>query len=380
MGEWFVRVDVSDCFASFALTILVFHQGLGHGDPAGHQVIVFLENEASLSARGINCKLVRVKSDEQRIEAVEASQPHVVVDFRHWSESIDEVRRSIENIRHVRSGLKYVLMDYYASTASPHLPLVDDVDLYAKRQVLRDRAAYDKPYQGSFIVTDFLAREMGYELKGWALGSQVSETMAQKVMPVWNLGAISKYGRLASTLTARLPWGLRRTDVNVRIGLEASKPQDEWYQQYRRQCIETLTKFSRNLRLSSIDRVSSRRYFLGLMTSKVVFSPFGWGEVCFRDYEAVACGCLLLKQDMSHLETEPNIYRPMETYVPVKWDLSDLHERLDWIFSNPVEASMIAKAGRAALRAYFQAGGALPTILRMLSAVTSVDEQNVQLL
>ena len=35
-------------------------------------------------------------------------------------------------------------------------------------------------------------------------------------------------------------------------------------------------------------------------------------------------GAVLVKPDMSHLETLPDLYRPGETYLPVRWDFSDL--------------------------------------------------------
>ena len=33
---------------------------------------------------------------------------------------------------------------------------------------------------------------------------------------------------------------------------------------------------------------------------------------------------------MSHLDTLPDIYRAEETYLPVKWDFSDLEEVVAW--------------------------------------------------
>ena len=54
-----------------------------------------------------------------------------------------------------------------------------------------------------------------------------------------------------------------------------------------------------------------------------MLSPFGWGELCLRDYEAVLGGALLLKPDMSHLETWPDVFVPHDTYAPFDWDATD---------------------------------------------------------
>ena len=52
-------------------------------------------------------------------------------------------------------------------------------------------------------------------------------------------------------------------------------------------------------------------------------SPFGWGEVCYRDFEAAIGGSILIKPDMSHLITWPNIYQD-ETYISLDWDFNNL--------------------------------------------------------
>ncbi|HPD92718.1 MAG TPA: glycosyltransferase, partial [Pararhodobacter sp.] len=65
------------------------------------------------------------------------------------------------------------------------------------------------------------------------------------------------------------------------------------------------------------------RFMAEMARSKLAFSPFGYGEVCWRDYESVLAGAVLVKPDMAHVETTPDIFIPWETYAPVAWDLSD---------------------------------------------------------
>jgi hypothetical protein len=55
-------------------------------------------------------------------------------------------------------------------------------------------------------------------------------------------------------------------------------------------------------------------------------SPFGYGEVAWRDYEAVLEGSLLVKPESSHLETNPDIFRNGETYAAIAWDFADMGE------------------------------------------------------
>ena len=65
--------------------------------------------------------------------------------------------------------------------------------------------------------------------------------------------------------------------------------------------------------------------------AKAILSPFGWGEVCGRDFEAFVYGAIMIKMSMSHCYTFPDAYQENLTYVPVKWDFSDLDEVMEGI-------------------------------------------------
>jgi hypothetical protein len=67
--------------------------------------------------------------------------------------------------------------------------------------------------------------------------------------------------------------------------------------------------------------------------------------VCWRDYEAHATGALLLKPDMSHLRVLPDVFVPFETYVPLKWDLSDFGEKVEHYLRNHEGRSRIVRQG-----------------------------------
>ena len=116
-------------------------------------------------------------------------------------------------------------------------------------------------------------------------------------------------------------------------------------------------------------RVGRRRYFTELLMSRTVLSPFGWGEVCFRDYEAVASGCLLLKPTMDHLETAPDIYKAGETYVPLRWDLADLEEKLEWIRAHPGESRQIVERAQRVLCDYFEQNQFVDMVVSVLARV-----------
>ena len=84
----------------------------------------------------------------------------------------------------------------------------------------------------------------------------------------------------------------------------------------------------------SFDKISRIKYFSELSSSKVVISPFGYGEINLKDFEAFLYGCILLKPCVKHLETWPNLFIENETYVSFKWDFTDLIFKLDNILDN----------------------------------------------
>ena len=82
--------------------------------------------------------------------------------------------------------------------------------------------------------------------------------------------------------------------------------------------------------------------FVDVMSrSKCTISPYGQGELCFRDFETIQFGSLMIKPDMSKVKTHPNIYKPYETYIPCKLDWSDLIEKIEWVKDNPIKCKEI---------------------------------------
>ena len=146
----------------------------------------------------------------------------------------------------------------------------------------------------------------------------------------------------------------RPIDVHARIAV-AGVP---WYSAMRREALEAAERLT-GLQVVCRGRISRRAYFRELSSSKICFSPFGYGEVCWRDYEAVLCGALLVKPDMAHIETCPDIFRPLDTYVPVRWDLSDLDEKIHYYIGHPEERIAIANRALALVKDYLTGGGFL---------------------
>lgn len=82
-------------------------------------------------------------------------------------------------------------------------------------------------------------------------------------------------------------------------------------------------------------------YRQSLIESRAVLSPFGWGEACYRDYEAWILGCVLIKPECDYVLGWPDMYRANETYLPCRFDLANVPElvervRVDWKLLRPM--------------------------------------------
>ena len=58
------------------------------------------------------------------------------------------------------------------------------------------------------------------------------------------------------------------------------------------------------------------------------------GEICFRDFECMQYGTIMLKPNQDLVKTIPDIYEPGKTFIDVKYDWSDLEEKIDYVLSN----------------------------------------------
>ena len=96
----------------------------------------------------------------------------------------------------------------------------------------------------------------------------------------------------------------------------------------------------------SIGNVPRRDYKKNMRNSNAIFSPFGWGEPCFRDFETYIAGAALIKPDMDHLQTWPDLYKKNQTYIPLSWRIEDWDKETDEIFSDERKLLKIARNGQ----------------------------------
>jgi len=114
------------------------------------------------------------------------------------------------------------------------------------------------------------------------------------------------------------------------------------YDKYRKPCIDVLDRLPlKSNRPYSIERIVNgqkypqQEYYQRMASCKIVLSPLGYGEYgAPRDLEATMFGSIVIKPDISFVDTNPNWYEPNKTYIPCRNDFVDLEEKIDYVLDN----------------------------------------------
>jgi len=282
-----------------------------------------------------------------------------------WKETSSEVEKAIIKIRQAKPQQKIVFIDPWDQVSSRYFNVLPYVDSFVKRQCYRDLEKYHQNFKGGTMFTDFLAQEWNFDLQGWDVSSRVPEGYLERIKPGWNLGTAKKFKRqIEKPALFEYLKPAKIIDIFCRISLGKS---DDWYSRYRQISVEALKPLEDDYQVAISSKhqnnlVSHRQYRRELKRSKIVFSPFGWGEHCWRDIEAIVNNCLLVKPSMDHINTQPNFLIENETYVPVKWDYSDLTEKIEYYLQHWEEAHKIIEKANQVYHSYFQERKFIKTI------------------
>lgn len=278
----------------------------------------------------------------------------------YWKRNKDKIFRALENYK--LQARKILWFDTTDSTWCTQFEVMPYVDRFLKSQLLRDRRLYLKPFRTGRIFTD--AFDELYQA-----GEAPVDYLAAKPEDLAKLGlswntCFENYnpGRLG--LSARLRQRLRPlvanfagerlrvvfddprcprpVPVSCRVGLGHDRPS---VIAHRRAMLTALQPLG-----VSGEKIPLSQYFQELRNSQIGIGPFGVGEITLRDYEIILCGAALVKPDLGHLETWPELFQPGRTYQPHRWDLADLREVVEGLLAEPERRLALAEAAQEVYR------------------------------
>ncbi|GFK94167.1 hypothetical protein NNJEOMEG_02007 [Fundidesulfovibrio magnetotacticus] len=286
---------------------------------------------------------------------------------------------------------KLVWFDLSDSTGVTHFELLPHVDLYLKKQLLKDRTLYKKPFVGGRIYSDYYHRVFGVEdAAPFEQFHPLDEADWPKVDLSWNIGMGDVFNGFTrySSLRRQFP-GLLPPRYAVPCVDPASPRLQDFFLRTTADMGRESVSFDRKTLIERLDALLKARpdltgsvrgqlpvagyrkrfpflrhkafnwlpglpgiaeYRRQLAGSKLSFGPFGWGELNVKEYETMILGAALVRPDISHMETWPDIFVPHETYAPYRWDFSDLEDVVLGLLGDDKARVALARRGQEAYR------------------------------
>ena len=245
---------------------------------------------------------------------------------------------------------KIIYFDLSDSTAILHPQIIRYVDIYSKAQLLRNRNLYKKKFYGNRIFTNFVFKKFKILDEIESYSESINEDSIKKLSIHWNsgIGNYTYFGRILDKLyekfkiknflhfptEKRIYLDKKKIDLFYNMNVFYSRRTVAWYRK----------KAFQNLNLAIPERIRTLKYFNQLQKSRVSLSPFGWGEINYRDFESFICCSLILKPNMSHLETWPNFFQK-SNYISYDWSGEDLKKKYEHIKKNYSSYYKVAKNG-----------------------------------
>ena len=287
------------------------------------------------------------------------------------SEKLGTVNNEIllDYLSKIRSRVeKIIWFDNSDSSSVTNFEVMPYVDIYLKKQILTNKSLYNSNFYGGRIFTDFYHKKFKIiDKKEFKKNFPLKKNYENKLRLSWNIGLgnihnsfnslykISRFffplliiNRFSDNFVK--PEKFREIDFFFRGSVKYNRNTVKFH---REKLFDDLkTKLSKKNYVSVIGknvfhknsisefikkakgRLSNSEYKKIQNSSKISFSPFGWGELGARDYEIILGGSLLVKPRMDHMETWPNIFIPHKTYVPLEWDFSNLDEIFETFVKN----------------------------------------------
>lgn len=256
------------------------------------------------------------------------------------SQSIDEGLEFLSKI----SG-DYMLLDGQDSTSLIGTYDVfrdSDALLLMKNSLLKDKSLYNQGWNagrmywgsGNYMVTDYETNADRVTLSG----TNWLSTHCANGLSFMDINLSNKHYDVSAMF---------QYPFHAPI-LEYTDSLNNFYDTHRRVCINNVNKLKCNVsKLVDGVRLSQQEYYHRMMNSKIIIAPYGAGEMAPRDIESAQYAAILIKPDMSYIETAPDIYEAGVTYISCAHDYSDLSEKIDEILGNYQHYSYIIENMRA---------------------------------
>lgn len=241
---------------------------------------------------------------------------------------IEEVRDFLAVLR--RQSDRLVWLDQADSSGETRFEIIPLVDAYAKRNLLRSPMSYINPTRPVPKFVDYYASLLKFQVSELPLPARLEPSQLSKIRLSWSflfhvVGKQRKIPRLWGLTGHGYPAPKKPVPIHLnhlsRRMLATSALFDGEGESFRAQSRRLALGVLEQAGALTLERRVDQREFLGLLASRAIaVSPFGFGEMCYRDFEIALVGRILAKPEVSHLVTFPQILNEGVTYLALSWD------------------------------------------------------------
>lgn len=315
-------------------------------------------NLKNLENRGIKIKFLNYQNVKRNISKIVGFDSRII---NNLIMKYGSVKKTLKNgilplLKKLNKRVDYLIyFDNADSTGQFHSEVLPYVDFYFKKQLLKDRSLYSENLFGKRLFTDFYAKNYNFDIRSPPnTRDEFISKFKDKIALSWNF-ALKDYRY--SNLLSRFFYGFTRKN-NLKF-YQPSKDRklilstnftiksiNKLIYFQRNQLLEILKKKYKSSPNVSLGKIPKKIYLLTMRSSKAIVSPYGWGEICYRDFETFIAGAALIKPDMDHLDTWPNLYKKDETYISIPWKIEEWSNTFSEILSDEKKLLDVARKGQ----------------------------------
>ena len=235
----------------------------------------------------------------------------------------------------IEKGLEFVSKitgDYFIVDGQDATTLIGTIDVFRQSNALL------------FLKNTYLKNFDLYK-QGWANGRYYWEKGDYSVPDIDQLKPRMKLTGCNWLHTLQPNWldysENKSYDLSCMFGYPTKEPvyehdlcQTDYYDPHRKNLMNILGDKYKIAGLVDGERIPIEEYYQKMFDSKIIMAPLGYGEMAPRDLESAMFGSVLMKPDVSYILSDPFIYEDDETYIAVKYDWSNLEEKIDYVLSD----------------------------------------------
>jgi hypothetical protein len=260
--------------------------------------------------------------------------------------------------------------DMRDSAGTTQFEVLPYVKKYVKKQFYKDINNYKKKLKGGRFYTDYYIRKYKVKDDKDYLLKNFDDEFYPKLILGWNLGVAFffdyvNYSNINYFLEYMKFKILKKYDYNYKLPFYENWDNDDkkfdfvslMNLNFKRKSVGYQRLKLQNI-ISSFDtkkkfhntRIPKKNFYDVLKNSKVSIGAYGWGEICYREFEATVCGVPFMTADMSNINTWPNIYIDGETYLSYNYDITNLEENLNKLIVNKKLRKKLVKNSQKILK------------------------------